>query len=446
MLKLLVAWFLTIFLFTGAAVAQVPASASAQVNSASSKAVPVITLDDAIRRAKQNSIQFLAAMMDAKIAHENSVQARAAILPSITYNNAYLYTQGNGTPVPRYIANNAVHEYISQGNAHQAINAGPGAFADITVARAGEAVARARAEVASRGLVLTVVQAYYGVLSAQQRVVNSQAAADEAQNFVNLTKRLEQGGEVAHSDTIKAELQYNDRSRDVMEQRLTADKARLDLAVLIFADFNQNFTLANDLNTQPPLPSMPETEARAEKNNPDLRVALERVKATAAEVNVARGAYFPTFTLDWYYGIDAAHFATYEPNGLPNLGYSALATLNIPVWNWFATQSRVKQAQYQQQQAKVELSATQRELIANLHAFYSEAEGSLRELELLKRSAALAEESLRLTNLRYQAGEATALEVVDAENTLVTSRSLLADGEARYRTALANLQTLTGTL
>jgi outer membrane protein TolC len=65
-------------------------------------------------------------------------------------------------------------------------------------------------------------------------------------------------------------------------------------------------------------------------------------------------------------------------------------------------------------------------------------------LELLDKTAALAAESLRLTTLRYQAGEATALEVVDAQNTLATTRNNLDDGETRYRVALANLQTLTG--
>jgi outer membrane protein TolC len=51
---------------------------------------------------------------------------------------------------------------------------------------------------------------------------------------------------------------------------------------------------------------------------------------------------------------------------------------------------------------------------------------------------------LRLINLRYQGGASTASEVVDAENTLVTARNSYDDAQARYRTALATLQTLTG--
>jgi outer membrane protein TolC len=53
---------------------------------------------------------------------------------------------------------------------------------------------------------------------------------------------------------------------------------------------------------------------------------------------------------------------------------------------------------------------------------------------------------LRLTLLRYQAGEASALEVVDAQNTVTQSRNAYDDGLARYRVALANLKMLTGTL
>ena len=57
-----------------------------------------------------------------------------------------------------------------------------------------------------------------------------------------------------------------------------------------------------------------------------------------------------------------------------------------------------------------------------------------------------AAESLRLANLRYADGEATALEVVDAENTVTAAEIRQADGAVRSRIALAQLQTLTGRL
>jgi outer membrane protein TolC len=56
----------------------------------------------------------------------------------------------------------------------------------------------------------------------------------------------------------------------------------------------------------------------------------------------------------------------------------------------------------------------------------------------------MAADSLRLVTLRYQAGESTVLEIVDAQNTLIQARNGYDDGQVRYRVAIANLQTLTG--
>jgi len=55
-----------------------------------------------------------------------------------------------------------------------------------------------------------------------------------------------------------------------------------------------------------------------------------------------------------------------------------------------------------------------------------------------------ASEGLRLNTLRYQAGEATVLDLVDAQTAITQARNAYDDGMVRYRVALSNLQTLTG--
>ena len=116
------------------------------------------------------------------------------------------------------------------------------------------------------------------------------------------------------------------------------------------------------------------------------------------------------------------------------------------MWDWFSTQHKVKQSQILQQAARVALSSTQRQLIAQLDEFYAEAVAARGQLESLNLSVQTAAESLRLTRLRYTAGEATALEVVDAENSLTTAELAREDGTTRYQMSLANLQLLTGTI
>jgi outer membrane protein TolC len=176
------------------------------------------------------------------------------------------------------------------------------------------------------------------------------------------------------------------------------------------------------------------------------------VMEAGLDVNVARYAYLPSLALDFYYGLDANQFAVrtrgeqFVGGERQNLGYVAQATLNIPVWNWGATRSKVKQAEIRRDQAELDLALAQRTLDSNLAAYYAEARTAQSQLESLRSSVELAAESLRLILLRYRAGESTALEVVDAQNTATLARNALDDGLARYRVAMANLQILTGGL
>jgi outer membrane protein TolC len=402
-----------------------------------------LTLQDALARARKNSVQFQSALTDSAIARQDKWQAGAALLPSVTYNNQAWYTQAKNN-APIFIANNAVHEYLSQGNIHESLDLA--SVSGFRHASALAAAAKARAEIASRGLVVTVVGDYYALAAAQQKVLSAQKAADEGDRFFKLTRDLEHGGEVAHSDVIKAELQAQERWRALQEAQLGLLNARLDLAVLIFPDFNDNYEVTDDLHASVPLPTLGEVQQQAAKDNPDVRTALESVRAAGFDVTGARAGYLPSLSFDYWYGIDAPQFAVNGPGGVSNLGSSALGTLSLPIWNWGTTQSRIKQAELRRAQAKRELSLAQRKLLAEIKSLYSEAETAMNELGGLSRSAELAEESLRLTTLRYKGGEATVLEVVDAQTTYAQSNAAYQDGAVRYRVALANLQTLTGAL
>jgi outer membrane protein TolC len=400
-----------------------------------------ITLADAIQRARANAPQFHAALTEAGLAREDRVQARAALLPDVGYTTGAIYTEPNGTLSGRFISANAVREYISQGAVHEGI--GLSSIADYRRARAVEALANAKAEIATRGLVVTVVQSFYGAIAAKRKITNAQQASDEAQHFLKISEQLEHGGEVAHSDVVKAQLEANDRNRDLQESTLTEEKARLALAVLIFPNFTRDYQVVDDLSVAPSMPELSEAQDLASRNNPELKAAVAAMRASEQEVTSAIGEHLPTLSMNYFYGIDATQYAT-KTDGVNNLGYQVSATVNLPIWNWGATQSRVKQAQLRRDQSKVELSAAQRQAIADLQTLYSEARLARNQLNLLHQSVDLAQESLRLTAIRYQGGEATILEAVDAQNVLTQARNNFDDGQVRYRVAIANLQTLTG--
>jgi outer membrane protein TolC len=424
-----------------------------QVSAPPAAASTSISLDEAISRARANEPGFAAALAASRVSALDHSIARSALLPSVVYHNQYIYTQPNGSynqagavgsqASPRFIANNAVREYASQGVVNETI--GVAQFTAVSQASAASAIAAAELEIARRGLVATVIGLFYGSLAVDKKVDVAHRAADEANSFTTLTQQREVAREAAHADVVKAQLQQQQRERELADATLQAQKSRLELAVLLFPDPRSPYTLTV-ANTPPALGTRAEVEAAATLRNPELQSALASLRASSLDVTAARAAYLPDLGLNFTYGIDASQFATRGPDNVRNLGYSASATLDIPIWDWLSTAHRVRQSEILRDTARVTLSATQRRLVAQLDESYAEAETARDQIQSLELSVQTAAESLRLTRLRYTSGEATVLEVVDAQNSLVIAELAHEDGIVRYQTALANLQLLTGTI
>jgi outer membrane protein TolC len=373
---------------------------------ASHQAPVTLTLKDALALAEKNDPTLLAAVADALVASEDRQQARAALYPSLSGRAEYLGTQGNGKlSESRFVTNDGVHVYRDWAVAHQDLS--PGTLGGSVLQRAGaaQALAHAKLAVARRGLAATVTKNYYALIVAQRKYATAQTSLDQARHSLSISQDLERGREVAHSDVIRSQLLENGQQQALEEAKLTI-----------------------------------------------LAAALETLRGARLDVTIARQAFLPTLTVDAVYGIEANAFALHSTvaaakadGPLPNLGYFVTASLNVPVWDWGLRRSKLKQSELKQDQANADLSATQRSLIRNLRGFYDEAQVAHNQIGLLRSAVDLASESLRLNTLRYQAGEAPIIDLVEAQASAIQARNAFSDGMARYRLAVANLQTVTGT-
>ena len=292
---------------------------------------------------------------------------------------------------------------------------------------------------------------FYALITAQRRYATAQLAAQQSARFFDYSQQQERLGQVAHSDVIKAQIQMLQQRQGFQEATLAIESARLDLAVLLSPTLDENFTVVDDLDQAPALPPFAEVQMRAERENPDLRVANQTLRMANLDVRAAKNGFLPTLSFDGVYGIEANAFALHsvaaafpEKGPLPNLGYFITGSLSIPIWDWGSLRSKLGQAEAKQRQSSLELTQAQRQLVKNLYSSYNEALAARSAADDLRQAADLSDESLRLMALRYQAGESTVLEVVDAQNTMVQSRAAYADALVRYRVALATIQTLTG--
>lgn len=435
-----------------------PPQPSVQLQKPAGAAEPpvTITLADAIARARKVDSQYLGAQGDARNAHDDTLQARNALLPQVSATTQFLGTQGNGnlprgTASGRFVTQDGVHVYRAWGVLKEDLS--PTAYLGTSYhqAQATEALAKAKAEIAQRGLTVTVTKAYYTLTEAQRNYSVQQAALDQARHFLKITQDAESNGLAAHADVLKAQVSAEQQQQAFDDSQLAMENARIDLAVILFPTLNENFTVVDDMDTAPEVPRFSDMQDMAGKNNPDLRVAMETMRQADVAVTAAKGAFLPSLSVETDYGIEANAFAlrsivAADPTKgpLPNLGYFITAGVTIPVWDWGTLRSKLRQSETNQEQARVELSQAQRTGLANLYADYNEATVARAALDASRHAADDATESLRLTQLRYQAGESTAQEVVDGQTTATQARTAFNAAQVRYRVALATLQTVTG--
>ena len=430
-------------------------AASVQSNGTSTQILsplPTLTFQDALERAQRNDPTFQSAVSNTKLAREDRLQSRTAPFPTLDLSSQYLNTQGNGViPTGSFVTNDGVHVYREWSVVSQDLSPATLIRTDYKRATVAEALSRTKAEKAGLALAVTVVKAYYGLLVAQHKYATVQQALDQANRFVALGQSLESSGRKPHSDVVKFQLQQTAEEKSLREANLAMESARLELAVLLFRDFDETFEIVDDLRLAPHVPSFQEVLAMAETKDPDLRVAMDTARAAGLNVSMARQTFLPSVKVEVDYGIESncvglrcVDVAYRNLGRVPTVGYSMTAVLNVPVWDWGVKKSKLRQAEIKHEQANLELSAAQRQLVKNVHAAYNEAQTAFAHLGTLRRAADLAAENLRLNIARYETDKAVALEVVDAHNSLTQARNALDDGELRYRGAVANLQTFTG--
>jgi len=421
----------------------IPAVHAQAVPGASKQDTLVIDLKSALERARTNSPLLQSASIGVELAREDRRLSKFGFYPSANYFNQYIYTQGNGTPSGIFVSNDGVHVYNSQAVVHQELYS-PGKLAEYRRSIAGEALAAAKRDIALRGVVATVIQDYYALVTSQRHLATSRESVEEARRLADLTEKLMSGGEVARADVVKAQLTVQQREQDLLETQLVIEKAKVVLAILLFPDFRTDFSVVDDLDTIRALAPFEQVRAIAQESSPTLRAAQEALRQEQYGVAVARSGYLPSFTFDYFFGINNNQFATKDEEGRNRLGSAAQASLNIPVFSWWTARSKTRSAELRQRQAELDLVLAKRELDSTLRSSYLEAQTARTQHDSLTRTVDLAAESLHLTNLRYQAGEAAILEVVDAQTTLVQARNAYNDGLSRYRLTFGNLQTLTG--
>jgi outer membrane protein TolC len=380
------------------------------------------------------------ARQERDIAARDVTQARAGFLPQsrlingFTYNSPLLYNREAFSFVPL----NGIREYASLLSVNQEFDTSGRLRADMARARVAQEIAATSVALTQRDLRRAVTTAYYRALLTRRITRIIEDALTESRSFEARAKLLFQGGEAAQADVVKASAQAAFLQQAVNAAELEANLASQELASFWTRDVASPLALADLLedNPPPPEPEVAPTAPFLQRLEFSLFDAQKR--RFQADVRRARSALLPQLGVAFQYGIDSTAVR------ISDRGYAAFVNLTIPIFDWNKARSAMQQARLRTQQVESTRAISERTFSKEYQGALTRVKQLFAQISLTSQQAKLAEDDLRLSRIRYEGGEGSALDVVTAQNQLAQARSNYYTTMANYLNAKADLEVAAG--
>lgn len=261
-----------------------------------------------------------------------------------------------------------------------------------------------------------------------------------AEESLAFTRRRAEVGTGTRSDTLRARLEVQNSRQAILVNESALRAARLGLGRQIGVEGPVAAILPEGIEPSP-LPFAEEEVIRiAEDASPSVRAARASTSAASAGVRVSRAQYMPSMGTSGSYNWNNSE-ANWDSG---RTGWSASLSLSYPIFNGFSREAGMARSVNAERLARVQ------EEDARLAARV-EVDNALRSLETAELAIALAEESivvaeedLRVIQLRYELGVATILEVVNSQVALDEQLVNLVTARYDYAVARAQLEALLG--
>ena len=428
------------------ALAQAPQQAAPAAKAAGAPAT-VITLDEALRLASERNLDLKVLRARLDQADEISWKAWARYLPQVTGTGAWIRQKEAifplavdvtaGPPPELVFAQVPVQaEEVWQGQleASQMLFS-PALIFGIRAAMKSEEVASLQLGDGRRALLFGVASAYYAAAALKQALGVSERLLENAQRQEKDARVSFQAGTVAKVGLLRAEIDRARAEQDLKRARNTFESARLALGTLL--DRPPDFDVTDP--PSPPLPESPDPEVLVRDalgKRPDVKAARLQIGAARATRNAAVGRYLPNVAA-------FGRVSRADQAGLSGSAENWAAGLQLQwqILDGGLRESDIREGNARIREAEAASQSTEAKAREEVLKALLDLDSARANAVKAKEQRDLAAENLRLVDVSYRAGAATAVELADATAALRTAEAgATAEGLAAQLAALRVLQ------
>jgi outer membrane protein len=405
-----------------------------------------LTISRCLDIALKKNPSIVAAMNTVEVNQNRVGEARSAYYPQVSATGSY----SKINPVPGTVAaplgvRNRFDQYSGSVNLNQNIYDFGKTSSSVDVSKYNLESSRSDLSTSQDTIILSVKQAYYGVLQAKRNrdvaadvIKQFQLHLDQAQGFYDV-------GTKARIDVIKAEVDLSNAKLSLINAENALKIAGVTLNTAIGVPDPPEYTIEDNLSFQQYAITLEEATARAFETRPDLQSVIAKRQAAEANISLASSGHYPVLSGNASYLAGAQDI---PPSGLVqggvDHGWEIGVAVTIPLFSGFLVSHQVAEAKSNLYVLKANEESLRQQILLEVRQAYLNLQAAEASISTSDLAVKQAKENLDLANGRYTAGVGSPIEVSDAFATYVTAQATYTGSLYNYKIAQASIERAMG--
>lgn len=417
-----------------------------------------IALKDAVRLALDKNKSVEASVAARNAAGTRVAEARSGFLPKVNYSESWtrsdnpvfvfssLLTQNQfGTEnfqIGALNQPNFLNNFQSQLTVDQVLYGAGQTKHAIRSAELNEDIASEDGRKTQMEVIAGVIRAYYDALLSADQLAATIQAMRSAEADLARAENVRAAGMSTDVDTLSIRVHLASVREQQIRREADVEVARAALNDAIGLPLDTPHALSSPLvPLDAPEGSLADREVSAMAQRPEARQAKFATSLAKTQVATARGNLLPQVTLHGAYEADRQEFVTRGgDNWLVSVG------LRWNLFNGFGDKARIEESQFALTRSLAEEAHAGSAIRLQVHRAYADLHAATQRIEVAKAAVAEAEESLRITQNRYEAGISNVTDLLRTETTVLEARTRHLAAVRDQRIAAALLELAAGTL
>ncbi|MDR8394031.1 efflux transporter outer membrane subunit [Aliifodinibius sp. S!AR15-10] len=375
------------------------------------------TLRDLIREALNNNLDLQDAIQQIRVAEANFYQGQMNMLPSLYLNGSVGYGElsdnANQANIP------ASEQYTASLSSSWELDV----WGKLTSAKKASYAALLQTEAIHRAiqtsLIANVANAYYQLLALDRQLEITRKTVENRLQDVETVKSLKESSMVTGVSVQQSIANRYAAEVTIPEFEQQITELENDLSILLGR--TPGTIERSSLAEQEPIDSLSTgVPAQLLRNRPDILAAEYSFRSAFELTNNARAYFYPSFTLTAEGGYQS--LSTQDLFQPGSVFYNIIGGLTQPLFNNGRNLARLKQSKAQQQQALLQLRSSILNAGREVSNALSQFQNAEQKIELREQQVNALENAVEYSRELLQFGEANYIDVLTAQQSLLTTQ------------------------